>query len=122
MLRRKGNQVYQDLAQRFSTLLQLKQPPVGLAFVDTVPDSVPALNRRVPSACTFWRLAEEGVFYAGASDHQECPIGMLTMGFSLSIDYLEEGREHEGGADREERRGRRPWGLSSLIKYTHPPQ
>jgi uncharacterized protein (DUF169 family) len=81
---KKGKAIlYQDLTQRFIESLQLKQPPVGLAFVDTVPEGVPATNRRVPSACTFWRLAEQGVFYAGAEDHQECPIGMLTMGFMM---------------------------------------
>ena len=75
--------MYQDLTQRFVESLQLKQPPVGLAFVDKAPEGVAAINRRVPSACTFWRLAEQGVFYAGAEDHQECPIGMLTMGFIM---------------------------------------
>jgi uncharacterized protein (DUF169 family) len=75
--------VYQDLTRRFVELLQLKQPPVGLAFVDTIPEGVAHTNRRVPSACTFWRLAEQGVFYATAEDHQECPIGMMTMGFTM---------------------------------------
>lgn len=75
--------MYQDLAQRFADLLQLKQPPIGLAFVDVIPAGVAHTNRRVPSACTFWRLAEQGVFYASAEDHQECPIGMLTMGFTM---------------------------------------
>ena len=77
--------MYQDLTQRFIESLQLNQPPVGLAFVDAVPEGVAATNRRVPSACTFWRLAEQGVFYAGAEDHQECPIGMLTMGFMMPV-------------------------------------
>ncbi len=71
------------MTRRFIELLQLKQPPVGLAFVDSVPESIAHTNRRVPSACTFWRLAEQGVFYAGAEDHQECPIGMMTMGFPM---------------------------------------
>lgn len=75
--------MYQDLTRRFVELLQLKQPPVGLAFVDIIPDGVAHTNRRVPSACTFWRLAEQGVFYANAADHQECPIGMMTMGFAM---------------------------------------
>jgi uncharacterized protein (DUF169 family) len=75
--------VYQTLTQRFSNLLNLKQPPVGLAFVENIPEGVNPNNRHVPSACTFWRLAEQGVFYAGADDHQECPIGMLTMGFTM---------------------------------------
>lgn len=73
----------QDLTQRFVELLQLKQPPVGLAFVEAIPEGVAHTNRRVPSACTFWRLAEQGVFYASAEDHQECPVGMLTMGFTM---------------------------------------
>lgn len=75
--------MYQDLTRRFVELLQLKQPPAGLAFVEDIPDGVAHTNRRVPSACTFWRLAEQGVFYASAEDHQECPIGMMTMGFHM---------------------------------------
>jgi len=75
--------LYQDLAQRFNELLELKQSPVGLAFVDDVPVEVSHTHARVPSACTFWRLAEQGVFYATAEDHQECPIGMMTMGFIM---------------------------------------
>lgn len=75
--------MYQELTQRFVELIQLKQPPVGLAFVDRIPEHVTHTSRRVPSACTFWRLAEQGVFYASAQDHQECPIGMLTMGFPM---------------------------------------
>jgi uncharacterized protein (DUF169 family) len=75
--------VYQDLTTRFVELLQLKQPPVGLAFVEAPPEGVTHAQRRVPSACTFWRLAEQGVFYATAEDHQECPIGMMTMGFTM---------------------------------------
>lgn len=75
--------MHQDLALRFIDLLQLKQSPVGLTFVDDAPEGVQHTNARVPSACTFWRLAEKGVFYAEAEDHQECPIGMMTMGFTM---------------------------------------
>jgi len=75
--------LYQDLTRRFMDLLQLKHPPVGLAFVDTIPQGVARVSQRVPSACTFWRLAEQGVFYANADDHQECPIGLMTMGFTM---------------------------------------
>src|SRR5690242_15745095 len=79
----RGPFLYQELTQRFSDLLQLKQPPIGLSFVENVPDQVKHVGARVPSACTFWRLAEQGVFYATAQDHQECPIGMMTMGFTM---------------------------------------
>ena len=71
------------MTQRFVELLDLKQPPIGLAFVNTLPKDVAHIAHRVPSACTFWRLAEQGVFYATAEDHQECPIGMFTMGFPM---------------------------------------
>jgi uncharacterized protein (DUF169 family) len=81
--------LYQDLTKRFMDSLQLKHMPVGLAFVENVPESIQHSATRVPSACTFWRLAEQGVFYATAEDHQECPIGMMTMGFTMSASVQE---------------------------------
>jgi uncharacterized protein (DUF169 family) len=75
--------LYQDLTKRFIDLLQIQQPPIGLTFVEKVPEGIEHKATRVPSACTFWRLAEQGVFYATAEDHQECPIGMMTMGFTM---------------------------------------
>lgn len=83
----------QELAQRFIELLQLKQPPVGLAFVDIIPEGVAHTAKRVPSACTFWRLAEQGVFYASAEDHQECPVGMMTMGFVMPEESQQRAQE-----------------------------
>jgi uncharacterized protein (DUF169 family) len=71
----------QALVQRFTALLQLSRPPVGLAFVEEVPQGIAHTTVGVPSACTFWRLAERDVFYTSADDHQQCPIGMITMGF-----------------------------------------
>lgn len=78
-----------DLVERFTALLELVRPPVGLAFVEEVPPGIEHTTTGVPSACTFWRLAEQGVFYATADDHQQCPIGMITMGF-LSPAALDE--------------------------------
>lgn len=78
--------MYQELADRLTNLLHLQHVPVGLAFLAALPEGVTRTQRRVPSACTFWRLAEQGVFYATAEDHQECPIGVLTMGFPMLAD------------------------------------
>jgi len=75
--------LYQELVQRFTGQLQLTQPPVGLSFVEDAPEGVAHTEGRVPSACTFWRRAEQGVFYAAGEDHSECPIGMMTMGFIM---------------------------------------
>jgi uncharacterized protein (DUF169 family) len=75
--------LYQELTQRLTEQLQLKHPPIGLAFIEYVPENVQHTTKGVPSACTFWRLAEQGVFYATPEDHKECPIGMMTMGFVM---------------------------------------
>jgi uncharacterized protein (DUF169 family) len=75
--------VYKDLVARFVDSLQLQHLPIGLAFVEDVPANIEQIEMRVPSACTFWRLAEQGVFYANAEAHQNCPIGMMTMGFEM---------------------------------------
>ena len=75
--------MYQELVQRFTQQLQLKQSPIGLAFVEDAPEGVQHTTRGVPSACTFWRLAEQDIFYATGEDHKQCPIGMMTMGFTI---------------------------------------
>ncbi len=75
--------MYHKTANRFKEYLQLQHTPIGLAFVEGIPEDIQHKATRVPSACTFWRLAEQGVFYATAEDHQECPIGMMTMGFTM---------------------------------------
>jgi len=73
--------VYQDLVRRFNEHMELKRPPIGLAFVEDVPEGIERAPGHVSSTCTFWRFAEQGVFYATAEDHWSCPVGMMTMGF-----------------------------------------
>jgi uncharacterized protein (DUF169 family) len=70
-------------AQRLSTLLSLQYPPIALAFVDHPPDGIAHASTPVPSACTFWRQAEQGTFYAAAAQHFNCPVGSMVMGFEL---------------------------------------
>jgi uncharacterized protein (DUF169 family) len=71
------------VAEALTAKLQLAASPIALAFVDEAPEGVPTLERQGPSACTFWRWAEEGVFYAPADSHLNCPIGAMVMGFDL---------------------------------------
>lgn len=71
------------IAQDIAAKLGPAQPPVALAFVAAPPPDVAALGGVVPSACAFWRKAEEGVFYASAESHFNCPIGSMVMGFDL---------------------------------------
>ncbi|HUE75717.1 MAG TPA: DUF169 domain-containing protein [Chloroflexota bacterium] len=64
--------------------LNLDLPPVALTLVSERPEGIENLTEQVPSACTFWRRAERGVFYASADDHMGCAIGGMVMGFELS--------------------------------------
>lgn len=82
-----------DLATRLSTALELDLPPIALAFRDTAPDGVATTDAVVPSACTFWRRAETGVFFAPAAAHFNCPVGAFVMGFPLPPEVA---RELEG--------------------------
>src|SRR5215472_11253410 len=70
-------------AERLATLLPLQHPPIALAFVSEPPEGVTQASAPVPSACTFWRHAEQGTFYAGAEQHFNCPVGAMVMGFDL---------------------------------------
>lgn len=68
--------------------LQLERTPVAFAFVDEPPAGVAVTHATEPSACTFWRLAEQHVFYAAADRHQECGVGAMTMGFEVPEDRM----------------------------------
>lgn len=72
-----------DLSARLAELLELDTPPVALAFVEQQPADVEGFAGAVPSACSFWRRAEQSAFYASAEQHFNCPLGAMVMGFEL---------------------------------------
>ena len=74
---------YASLAARLQDGLTLDFPPVALTRVSEPPDGIAEATAAVPSACTFWRRAEHGVFFADAQAHMACPIGAMVMGFEL---------------------------------------
>lgn len=86
-----------DLASRLQADLELTHPPVAMAFVDQAPAGVAAAPGPVPSACSFWRAAEQGTFYASASDHFNCPIGSMVMGFELPEEVQQQLGQLVGG-------------------------
>jgi uncharacterized protein (DUF169 family) len=63
--------------------LDLDPPPVALALVDQPPAGIATVQADVRSACSLWRRAEQGVFYAPAEAHFNCPVGAMVMGFEL---------------------------------------
>jgi uncharacterized protein (DUF169 family) len=77
------NEDYSRLAHELTDKLGLDTPPVALAFVNEQPAGVEALSAEGPSSCSFWRLAEQSVFYAPAAKHFNCAVGAMTMGFQL---------------------------------------
>jgi uncharacterized protein (DUF169 family) len=77
-----------EIALLLAAELDLRRPPVALSFLEAAPPGIPADPAPVPSACTFWRRAEAGVFYAPGTAHSECPVGTMTMGFPLSAEQM----------------------------------
>lgn len=74
---------YRMIAEQLRSLLQLESPPIGLAFMRERPPGVRVAGEAVPSSCALWPQAEEGVFYAPAEQHFNCPVGALVMGFPM---------------------------------------
>lgn len=71
------------VSARLAELLELDDLPVALTFVEQAPPDVATFSGTVPSSCSFWRKAEESVFYASAEQHFNCPLGAMVMGFEL---------------------------------------
>lgn len=73
----------QEIAATLQDRLGLERPPVGMEFRIDGPDGVPAVGRDLPSGCSYWRRAEDELFYAPAEAHFNCPVGSYVLGFDL---------------------------------------
>ncbi len=67
-----------SVAQQLTESLHLTQPPVGVAFVDQVPEGVRTYSGVVPAGCRFWQEATTQVFATVPQQHDLCSIGMYT--------------------------------------------
>ena len=79
-----------DLAKALTDSLSLDPVPVALTIVDGAPEGVAVATRAVPSSCALWREAEKGVFYAGGTEHFNCAVGSMVMGFDLPENVQQE--------------------------------
>jgi uncharacterized protein (DUF169 family) len=86
-----------DTARQLQADLGLRYPPIALTFFDVAPEGVAGPSGPAPSACSFWRAAEQGTFYATAQDHYQCPVGSMVMGFELPEDIQQRLGEVVGG-------------------------
>ena len=72
-------------------LLELRVPPVAIAFVDTPPAGVPRVSSPEPAGCGYWRRAAAGeVFVTLAEDHKRCPVGAHTHHVPLTASEQDE--------------------------------
>ncbi|MFZ5863404.1 MAG: DUF169 domain-containing protein [Nitrospirota bacterium] len=78
--------LYTNAAKACETILRLTRPPVALAPITETPRGVPFFEGVSPSACSFWTHAERRLFVARDTDHMQCPIGAMTMGFELTAE------------------------------------
>ena len=82
---------YRGLEARFAAALTLPHRPLAIAFRDAAPPGVPRFEGRVPSGCSFWRLAAAGrVFYTVPADHYNCAVGSHTHAISLTAERAAE--------------------------------
>jgi len=65
----------QELAATLTDSLRLAQPPVAIAFADSVPPGVAAYTGLSPAGCRFWQEAASRVFATVPRDHDLCSIG-----------------------------------------------
>jgi uncharacterized protein (DUF169 family) len=72
-----------DAAALLKSKLALGIEPVALACRDSAPEHVAVHHAAVPSACSFWREAENELFFAPAESHFNCPVGAMVFGFEL---------------------------------------
>jgi uncharacterized protein (DUF169 family) len=69
---------FKTLAGTLTDSLRLTQPPVAIAFTDTVPPGVAAYSGLSPAGCRFWQEAGSHVFATVPRDHDLCSIGIYT--------------------------------------------
>jgi uncharacterized protein (DUF169 family) len=67
-----------NLAGTLTDSLHLTQPPVAIAFADSVPPGVVAYSGLSPAGCRFWQEAGSRVFATVPRDHDLCAIGVYT--------------------------------------------
>jgi uncharacterized protein (DUF169 family) len=74
---------YANLAAELGELLHLQEPPVAVTYVSEAPAGIETFAGERPSACSFWRVGEQGVVYVPAEKHFHCSVGAYTSGFEL---------------------------------------
>jgi uncharacterized protein (DUF169 family) len=69
---------YLDASRTLTGCLRLSQPPIAVAFCDSIPAGIDPYRGRVAAGCRFWEEGAHAAFVTSVSDHQMCAIGVYT--------------------------------------------
>jgi uncharacterized protein (DUF169 family) len=69
---------YSKMAQLLVECLQLRQAPIAVSFIDSIPGGISSHVGRVPAGCRFWEDASTAAFVTSVADHEMCAIGVYT--------------------------------------------
>jgi uncharacterized protein (DUF169 family) len=67
-----------QLASILTESLGLIQPPVAVAFAESIPAGIEIFSGMVPAGCRFWQEAAHRTFATSAQQHDLCGIGVYT--------------------------------------------
>ena len=71
--------------------VNLSRPPVAIAFLQAAPSDLGRISEPAAAGCSYWKHASEGhAFYTTSADHQNCPVGAMTHGVTLSPEKSQE--------------------------------
>lgn len=73
-----------EIARTLTESLGLTQPPVAVAFAESIPAGVPSWSGHSPAGCRFWQEAGTRVFATSPGDHDLCTIGQYTHNLEIS--------------------------------------
>jgi len=79
-----SDSILSERARSLAASLQLKLPPIAIAFTDSVPAGIRAWPGRVPAGCRFWQEAATQAFATSSMDHARCAIGVYTHNLAPS--------------------------------------
>jgi hypothetical protein len=69
----------------------ISRRPTAVTFRSKPPQGVPKFAGKVPSGCSFFRIASGGMtFYTIPADHYNCPLGCYSYNLPLAPEHSEE--------------------------------
>lgn len=75
---------FAEISASLTENLRLTQPPVAIAFADSIPAGIETWSGAIPAGCRFWQEAARRVFATAPGDHAFCSIGQYTHNLDVT--------------------------------------